>query len=103
MWLVPVDWFEIMQLREHGDFAADLQDTRANLALGERITKRFKALGLCRPYTLRHCYARRCQDNLIPVQIAVRLMGHSVKIHTQTYHRWVKESDDDRLLEKLLT
>ena len=58
---------------------------------GGKITLWFsKHLGIT-PYTLRHCYARRCAEFRIPPNIAARLMGHSSNIHERVYQAWIGE------------
>lgn len=44
-----------------------------------------------RPYVLRHAYAIRLISRKIPITIAALMMGHSVDVHTRTYHRWITE------------
>lgn len=45
------------------------------------------------PYDLRHAFAVRCIKFDIPVSIAARIMGHSVSVHTKTYHRWLSAAE----------
>ena len=42
-----------------------------------------------RPYVLRHAYAIRLISRKIPITISALMMGHSVDVHTRTYHRWI--------------
>ena len=42
-------------------------------------------------YDLRHCWARRCAERGIQPAVAARLMGHTVKEHTETYHQFIGE------------
>jgi hypothetical protein len=44
-----------------------------------------------RPYVLRHAYAIRLISRKIPITISALMMGHSVDVHTRTYHRWITE------------
>jgi integrase len=52
-------------------------------------------------YALRHCWAIRAIQLNLPIAIAARMMGHSVEVHTQTYHRWMNDDQyrqsDDRV------
>lgn len=41
------------------------------------------------PYNLRHAYALRCMRVGVPTAIAARMMGHSEKIHIETYRKWL--------------
>jgi integrase len=42
-------------------------------------------------YDLRHCWARRCAERGIQPAVAARLLGHTVKEHTETYHQFIGE------------
>ena len=44
-------------------------------------------------YDLRHAYAVRGIKFNIPVSIAAKMMGHSVAVHTKTYHRWLSAAE----------
>jgi integrase len=44
-----------------------------------------------RPYVLRHAYAIRLISRKIPITISALMMGHSVDVHSRTYHRWITE------------
>ncbi|MEL6321988.1 MAG: hypothetical protein AAFQ57_15285 [Cyanobacteria bacterium J06626_14] len=61
---------------------------------GNQVTYHF---GRCKfpfvAYDLRHAYAVRSIKFEIPVSIAARMMGHSVAVHTKTYHRWLSAPD----------
>ena len=65
---------------------------RANGDLGHRVTQAFRRYGFEKPYNLRHAWAVRAIEFAIPVELASQQMGHSLKIHCETYHHWI--SDD---------
>ncbi|MEO0532898.1 MAG: hypothetical protein AAF215_03420 [Cyanobacteria bacterium P01_A01_bin.123] len=44
-------------------------------------------------YDLRHAYAVRCIKFDLTSSIAARMMGHSVAVHTATYHRWLSAAE----------
>lgn len=43
-----------------------------------------------KPYNLRHGYALRLMTKGVSVDLAARLMGHSVVVHQGTYQRWIE-------------
>jgi integrase len=63
----------------------------ANGVLGCKTTQHFRDSGIFTPYTLRHCFARRCAEFEIAPNVAARLMGHSTKMHEQVYQAWIGE------------
>jgi integrase len=73
----------------------------SNTKLGSWINRGMKNREILKPYNLRHCYARRCREFLVPVTLAARMMGHSVAVHESTYSKWITEADDDRLIAAL--
>ncbi|NJR41140.1 MAG: hypothetical protein HC781_22730 [Leptolyngbyaceae cyanobacterium CSU_1_4] len=70
---------------------AVLNPESSNESLGSKVSRFFCRNGIFTPYTLRHCYARRCAEFGIPPNIAARLMGHSTKIHEVVYQSWIGE------------
>ncbi|MCS6781663.1 MAG: site-specific integrase [Gloeomargarita sp. SKYG98] len=61
-----------------------------NRDLGQRVTQAFRRANVpFTPYALRHCWAIRAIQFNLPIALAARMMGHSVEVHTQTYHRWI--------------
>jgi integrase len=97
------EWFVVWKLHDTppAKFETDRAETVSNATLGRWINRGLARRAIKQPYNLRHCYARRCRDFLIPVTLAARMMGHSVAVHEQTYSRWITEGDDDRLIEAL--
>ena len=65
---------------------------RDNSALGSRVTQALKRYGFQHPYNLRHAWAVRTIEFGLPVELAAQQMGHSLKVHSETYHQWI--SDD---------
>ena len=51
------------------------------------------------PYNLRHAYAVRQIMYGLDLSIAARMMGHSVKQHTDTYHRWITDAQQKQAFE----
>lgn len=52
-----------------------------------------------RPYDLRHCYAVRQIMYGLDLSVAARMMGHSVKQHADTYHRWITDAQQKQAFE----
>lgn len=71
--------------------------------LGAIVTTQFYNSSLeISPYTLRHCYARRCFELGIPVDIASNLMGHSSAVHINKYRYWFDKKAYIEKARKLL-
>ncbi len=98
------EWFARWDLANMPPHKFGLERVResSNSRYGMWINRGFKRRGIEKPYNLRHCYARRCREALLPATLAAKMMGHSVKVHEETYQRWITEGDDDRLFEALV-
>ncbi|MGG6237208.1 site-specific integrase [Nodosilinea sp. AN01ver1] len=74
-----------------------------NSALGHRVTRAFERYAVpFNPYDLRHAWAVRSLEFGLPVELAAQQMGHSVKVHCDTYHRWISEEVHDRAYRVLM-
>ena len=38
----------------------------------------------------------------LPDSVAARMMGHSVSVHTQTYHHWITKRDQQKAVNNAL-
>ena len=56
----------------------------------------------CVPYDLRHAWAVRTIHIGLPDTVAARMMGHSVAIHTRTYHHWITRRDQQQAVDAAL-
>lgn len=54
------------------------------------------------PYDLRHCYARRCFEFELGVDMGAQLMGHSPEVHKQTYRAWIDEATYRKVFDRLV-
>ena len=54
------------------------------------------------PYDLRHAWAVRTIHLGLPDTVAARMMGHSVAIHTRTYHHWITHRDQQQAVNTAL-
>lgn len=76
---------------------------KANADLGHRVTRAFHRFEIPFPaYALRHCWAVRSMDFGWEVALAARQMGHSVTVHTQTYHAWITERQQQKMFDALM-
>jgi hypothetical protein len=74
----------------------------SNAALGGRVTNALKRYGFSKPYNLRHAWAVRTIEFDIPVELAAQQMGHSVSVHSETYHAWISEGVHQRAFDRAL-
>ena len=71
--------------------------------IGKKITDQFKRYKLSiKPYDLRHGWAVRTIFYDLPDTVAARMMGHSVSLHTQTYHHWITKRDQQQAVNNAL-
>ncbi|NJK40565.1 MAG: integrase [Acaryochloridaceae cyanobacterium SU_2_1] len=73
-----------------------------NSLLGTKTSKWFAKHNLCKPYDLRHCYARRCFEHQFPADLTAKLMGHSMAVQLKIYRAWWGEATYRRLYEELI-
>ncbi len=75
----------------------------ANKDLGNRVTRAFNRLEIPFPaYALRHCWAIRSLEFGWELSLAAKQMGHSVVVHTTTYHAWITERQQQRMYDTLM-
>lgn len=76
---------------------------KANADLGNRVTRAFNRLQIPFPaYALRHCWAIRSMEFGWEVAMAAQQMGHSVQVHTSTYHAWINERHQQKMFDALM-
>jgi len=69
--------------------------------IGQQVTRQFQRYHIpFSPYNLRHAWAVRTIHFGLPDAIAAQMMGHSVAIHTQTYHRWISHRDQQQAVDR---
>lgn len=80
------------------------QKEHCNAKLGAKVSGEFYDRDIpFKPYDLRHCYARRCFEFSTPPDLAANWMGHSLKVHMETYRKWIDEGTYKRAYEALIT
>lgn len=93
-----VDQFQLWQ-GELPKINTDLNRTTLQ-RIGQQVTSQFRRYRLpFSPYDLRHAWAVRTIHFGLPDTVAARMMGHSVTIHTRTYHRWITRRDQQQAVE----
>ena len=71
--------------------------------VGRRVSEQFRRYNLpLTPYDLRHAWAIRTIHIGLPDTVSARMMGHSVSIHTRTYHHWITRRDQQEAVDKAL-
>jgi integrase len=101
-----VEWFDLERLGRDTSalppVARDLRHTTLRHA-GRRVAEQFRRYGLpITPYDLRHAWAVRTIHIGLPDTVAARMMGHSVAVHTRTYHHWITRRDQQRAVDAAL-
>jgi integrase len=105
VWPFYPEWIEEFQLRSHSlpKIATDLGQTTLQ-RIGQRVTSQFRRYGIpFSPYDLRHAWAVRTIHFGLPDTVAARMMGHSVTVHTRTYHQWITRRDQQQAVEAALS
>jgi hypothetical protein len=65
--------------------------------IGQRVTAQFRRYGVpFSPYDLRHAWAVRTIHFGLSDTVAAKMMGHSVAVHTRTYHQWITRRDQEQ-------
>ena len=109
VWPFHPEWvekFELSKLGEHPDLLPNINrdlKTTTLQNIGKKITDQFNRYSLqIKPYDLRHAWAVRTIFYDLPDTVAARMMGHSVSLHTQTYHHWITKRDQQKAVNNAL-
>jgi integrase len=109
VWPFRPEWVEHFELERLGRDPGLLPAVRTDLSrttlqqAGRRVAEQFKRYGLpITPYDLRHAWAVRTIHIGLPDTVAARMMGHSVAIHTRTYHHWITRRDQQQAVDAAL-
>jgi len=108
-WPFHPEWVERFGLLELADnpkalpmVTTDLKHTTLQ-QVGRRVSEQFRRYELpITPYDLRHAWAIRTIHIGLPDTVAARMMGHSVAIHTRTYHHWITRRDQQQAVDAAL-
>jgi integrase len=109
VWPFQPEWVEHFGLERLGIDPDALPPVRTDLRrttlrqAGRRVAEQFRRYGLpITPYDLRHAWAVRTIHIGLPDTVAARMMGHSVAIHTRTYHHWITRRDQQQAVDTAL-
>ncbi len=109
VWPFHPEWVEKFELSKLGENPELLPNINRDLKIttlqniGKKITDQFKRYSLqIKPYDLRHAWAVRTIFYDLPDTVAARMMGHSVSLHTQTYHHWITKRDQQKAVNNAL-
>lgn len=104
VWPFPPEWIAQFDLQTVvlPNLTTDLTTTTLQ-RIGQKVTTQLRRYGLpFKPYDLRHAWAVRTIHVGLPDTVAAQMMGHSVAIHTQTYHRWITRRDHQQAVDAAL-
>ncbi len=108
-WPFHPDWVERFGLGVLAENPAALPAIQTDLRrttlqqVGRRVSEQFRRYDLpITPYDLRHAWAVRTIHVGLPDTVAARMMGHSVAIHTRTYHHWITRRDQQQAVDAAL-
>ena len=109
VWPFHPEWVKKFELHKLGNNPELLPNINKDLKIttpqniGKKITDQFKRYSLqIKPYDLRHAWAVRTIFYDLPDTVAARMMGHSVSLHTQTYHHWITKRDQQLAVDNAL-
>lgn len=105
VWPFYPEWIEEFNLRELCLPIVNTDLTQTTLQrIGQQVTRQFRRYNLpFSPYDLRHAWAVRTIHFGLSDSVAARMMGHSVAVHTRTYHRWIARRDQRQAVEAALS
>jgi len=101
VWPFYPEWVDQFNLRQVNLPAIQTDLTQTTLQrIGQRVTAQFRRYNIpFSPYNLRHAWAVRTIHFGLPDTVAARMMGHSVAVHTRTYHQWMTRRDQQQAVE----
>ena len=109
VWPFQPEWVERFELLRLGEARSLLPPVCTDLRrttlqqVGRRVAEQFRRYDLpLTPYDLRHAWAVRTIHIGLPDTVAARMMGHSVAIHTRTYHHWITRRDQQQAVDTAL-
>ena len=104
VWPFLPEWVDQFNLHDLTlpNLTTDLSRTTLQ-RIGQQVALQFRRYNIpFSPYDLRHAWAVRTIHIGIPDTVAAKMMGHSVAIHTRTYHRWITHRDQSQAVETAL-
>ena len=110
VWPFHPEWVSLFDLDKESDTSdllpsikTDLKDTTLQ-HIGRRVSEQFRRYKIpFTPYDLRHAWAVRTILIGLPNTVSAKMMGHSVSIHTKTYHHWITRRDQQIAVDSALS
>ena len=110
VWPFHPEWVGLFELDNITDTSDLLPDIKTDLKettlqhIGRRVSEQFRRYKISfTPYDLRHAWAVRTILIGLPNTVAAKMMGHSVSIHTKTYHHWITRRDQQIAVDSALS
>ncbi len=110
VWPFHPEWVEKFNLYKLGQDESLLPKINKDLntttlqKVGRRVSEQFRRYKIpFTPYDLRHAWAIRTIHIGLPDTVSARMMGHSVAIHTRTYHHWITKRDQQQAVDTALS
>tara|TARA_B100001250_G_scaffold413070_1_gene446008 strand:+ start:1062 stop:2237 length:1176 start_codon:yes stop_codon:yes gene_type:complete len=110
VWPFHPSWVDLFELDKLGEDISLLPNICNDLSkttlqqVGRRVSEQFRRYKLpITPYNLRHAWAIRTIHVGLPDTVSARMMGHSVSIHTRTYHHWITRRDQQKAVDQALS
>ena len=110
VWPFNPEWVSLFCLDKITDTSNALPSIKTDLKhttlqhIGRRVSEQFRRYKISfTPYDLRHAWAVRTILIGLPNTVAAKMMGHSVSIHTKTYHHWITRRDQQLAVDSALS
>ena len=110
VWPFHPEWVSLFKLDNFSDTSNLLPNIKTDLEsttlqhIGRRVSEQFRRYNIAfKPYDLRHAWAVRTILIGLPNTVAAKMMGHSVSIHTKTYHHWITRRDQQIAVDSALS
>ncbi len=97
------EWFTYFELNNVVLPPSRSNAKHSNDGLGNTVSQAFRRMELpFTAYDLRHAWAIRSLLFGLDVSLAAQMMGHSLKVHHDTYHHWITEKHYQQAFERLM-
>lgn len=101
VWACYPEWFDLFNLKDAVLPEANLK--RSNPELGNNVTHYFARHKLpFSAYDLRHAWAIRTLEFGLDISLAAQQMGHSLAVHSETYHHWISDRHHQNAYDLLI-
>lgn len=100
VWAIWPEWVKLFDLR-NGEPPSHNRKDKSHIGLGQVVSKFFTRLPF-NAYDLRHAWSIRAIEFGLDTTLAAKQQGHSVRVHEETYQRWLDREIHERAYERLL-